>query len=550
MLDADYIRDRAEGAGLIAEELHRELVRVIVDRYMARLGRGENFLTAVDKWQLRVLSDAGYLMQDIQKEIADATGKALTEIAAVFEDAAIVNMRWDDDVYRAAGLDPTPLRQSPMLIRLVERGYKKTAKEWKNFTGTLADRAQRTFIKECDTAYHLVTSGGMSYSQAVIQAVERTARDGVTVRYPSGHTDTVETATLRAVRTGAAQACGDITLARMRELGYDTVLVSSHLGARTGSGMDDWTNHGYLQSLAFFSLSGNDKRFKPLSVCGIGYVDGLLGANCRHSIGPGDGELNPYEHFDSEENRLRVERDERMRLLERRIRASRREVMALQEAVEKAPDGAVKAEAEAAYRRKAKVLMRQEKEYDDFCAENNTRKLYDRLAVARYGAKQARAAEKAARPTVESTPLTGPEKTGIIDQKGQPEGKPDVETIGHIDRNKYRGISEDIRTDEVIITDERVAHIKERHPNDFERYAGYMADMVEDPQYILEANKPNTAFLLKEYAGDNERFQLILRLAVTGDRQGYKNSVITFLKVEEKRFQRYLRTKKTLYKSE
>ncbi len=32
--------------------------------------------------------------------------------------------------------------------------------------------------------------------------------------------------------------------------------------------------------------------------------------------------------------------------------------------------------------------------------------------------------------------------------------------------------------------------------------------------------------------------------------QDYKNSVITFLKVEEKRYKRYLRTKKILYKSE
>lgn len=123
-------------------------------------------------------------------------------------------------------------------------------------------------------------------------------------------------------------------------------------------------------------------------------------------------------------------------------------------------------------------------------------------------------------------------------------------TIGHIDPAKYAVVSDKITTNEVVITDERIAHIKEHHPNDFERYAGYLQDIVENPQYILEANKPNTAFLLKEFTENNERFQLILRLAVAGDRQGYKNSVITFLKVEEKRFKRYLRTKKILYKSE
>jgi hypothetical protein len=125
-----------------------------------------------------------------------------------------------------------------------------------------------------------------------------------------------------------------------------------------------------------------------------------------------------------------------------------------------------------------------------------------------------------------------------------------VRVVGKIDIKKYRVVSENIRTDEVIMTDERVRHVQERHPGDFERYAGYMADMIADPQYILEANRPNTAFLLKTFQDAGSSFQLILRLAVEGDDLGYRNSVITFLKVEEKRYNRYLRTKKILYKSE
>ncbi len=80
--------------------------------------------------------------------------------------------------------------------------------------------------------------------------------------------------------------------------------------------------------------------------------------------------------------------------------------------------------------------------------------------------------------------------------------------IGRIDKEIYRVVSDAVRTEEVIITEERIEHIKQRHPNDFERYAAYMADIVEHPQYILEANKPHTAFLLKEYMEDGEHIQL------------------------------------------
>lgn len=122
--------------------------------------------------------------------------------------------------------------------------------------------------------------------------------------------------------------------------------------------------------------------------------------------------------------------------------------------------------------------------------------------------------------------------------------------IGQIDTEKYRVVTEDIRTDEVVITDERIQHIKKRHPRDFERYKNYLSQIVEAPDYILEANKPNTAFVLKAFEDAGERFQLILRFATNADNPEYKNSVITFLRVEEKRYKRYLRTKKILYKSE
>ena len=122
--------------------------------------------------------------------------------------------------------------------------------------------------------------------------------------------------------------------------------------------------------------------------------------------------------------------------------------------------------------------------------------------------------------------------------------------IGKIDIEKYKCVTEDILTDEIVITEPQIAHIKGRHPNDYERYFKYVSEILKSPDYILEANKPNTAFVLKHIIDNGKRFQLILRLKTSNDPEHYKNSVITFLKVEEKRYNRYLRTKKILYKSE
>ena len=43
-----------------------------------------------------------------------------------------------------------------------------------------------------------------------------------------------------------------------------------------------------------------------------------------------------------------------------------------------------------------------------------------------------------------------------------------MHTVGEIDRRIYKCITNDITTNEVIITDERIMHIKERHPDDYE----------------------------------------------------------------------------------
>jgi hypothetical protein len=125
-----------------------------------------------------------------------------------------------------------------------------------------------------------------------------------------------------------------------------------------------------------------------------------------------------------------------------------------------------------------------------------------------------------------------------------------VRTIGKIDVKKYRVISEHIRTDEVVITDERVQHIQERHPNDFESYSIYIVDMLQNPQYILADKVPNTAVILKKYYDSEKQFRLILKLAVSEDERYKKNSIITFMKISEKKFEKYLRNKKILYKSE
>lgn len=141
-------------------------------------------------------------------------------------------------------------------------------------------------------------------------------------------------------------------------------------------------------------------------------------------------------------------------------------------------------------------------------------------------------------------------ESGIIKSKKDETVVNDLHYIGKINKGTYSCVAKNITTDDVIITDERIQHIKERHPNDFEKYCKYMSEIIAKPEYIIETNKPNTALILKSFANGSEQFKTILRLITSSENSEYKNSIITFMKINEKEWSRLLRNKKILYKSE
>jgi hypothetical protein len=125
-------------------------------------------------------------------------------------------------------------------------------------------------------------------------------------------------------------------------------------------------------------------------------------------------------------------------------------------------------------------------------------------------------------------------------------GKPGVHFVGRIDREKFKAVSPDITTDEVIITDVQTQHILERHPEAYEKYRDRLTEILQEPDYVFSDPKhKETALVIKQYENAAE---VVLRLCT--DHSGKKNSVITFWEIKEARLQRYILSHKTLYKRE
>lgn len=420
MLTPEELATIAETMQPHLDELNMWISQDMIRRFMARMGRGEkDLLSGTDQWQAQVYKEAGGLYEGLQKELHEFTGKSEDEIKAIFEDAGIRAWNADDIFYVAQGFESVPLLSSERMLNILTDCYQRTNNEVYNFTRTTANETQRRFIKLLDSTHMKVMSGAQSYTAAVKEAVSELASTQTEVIYPSGHKDTIETAVLRAVRTGVAQASGNMTLQGMEERDWDLIRVSAHLGARYGDGGENPGNHYWWQG-KLYSRTGRDKRYPDfISSTGYGSGEGLCGWNCRHSYGPGDPDHNPYKEYDAEENKKAYDLSQKQRKIERTIRADKLKVKGLREAIDCAEDKTLKKELSEDYEKASARLSMHNAEYNHFCENNGLKRYDDRLSIAKWNRSEAMKAVHAAKYYNATEALKKMRESGIIRTTGK-----------------------------------------------------------------------------------------------------------------------------------
>lgn len=309
---------------------------------IARRLKNLDFASAA--WQAQRLSESGSLYKDILKQVSKLTGKSESVLAEIFSRAGTKAVKFDDKIYKAAGLEPPPLNLSPAMLKALEAGLKKTQGILSNLTLTTVSKAQTDFIKSADLAYLQVSTGAMSYDEAIRAAVKNLAAGGLdVVDYASGHTDKIDVAMRRTVLTGVGQTTNELQLTRAEEMDSDLVQVSAHIGARNkGTGPE---NHASWQG-KIYSRSGNHPKYPNfVKSTGYGTGEGLGGWNCRHSFFPffeglsesaySREDLKEFkkEKVTYEDKKLSVyEATQYQRAIERKIRQWKREAAALEAA--------------------------------------------------------------------------------------------------------------------------------------------------------------------------------------------------------------------------
>lgn len=266
-------------------ELFRALEITLLDEICSRLVFADQ-LNEVTVQDIQALRSHGIDLKDIEKAIRKTTGISETKLNKLLDDVVERNQKYYTEVIDLAHVTQPETLVDAATVDAIKR---QTHDTFRNLTASMGFLVGNTMLKPArayqwalDNAEMQIQSGAISYNQAIANVVRQLADSGIkVVDYESGHRDFIDVAARRAVMTGVSQICAKYTEQSAEYLETPYFEVSAHSGARDVPGPSPWSSHKEWQGKLYSTRSG-DIYPNIYDVCGLGAVDGLEGANCRH----------------------------------------------------------------------------------------------------------------------------------------------------------------------------------------------------------------------------------------------------------------------------
>jgi hypothetical protein len=266
-------------------ELFRALEITLLDEICSRLVFADQ-LNEVTVQDIQALRSHGIDLKDIEKAIRKTTGISETKLNKLLDDVIERNQKYYTEVIDLAHVTQPETLVDAATVDAIKR---QTHDTFRNLTASMGFLVGNTMLKPArayqwalDNAEMQIQSGAISYNQAIANVVKQLADSGLkVVDYESGHRDQIDVAARRAVMTGVNQICAKYTEQSAQYLETPYFEVSAHAGARDKPGPSPWSSHKDWQGKVY-SIRANDIYPNIYEVCGLGAVDGLEGANCRH----------------------------------------------------------------------------------------------------------------------------------------------------------------------------------------------------------------------------------------------------------------------------
>ena len=301
-------------------------------------------ITSTADWQINRLRILGYSSEDIEREIKKTLDASYPEMFELYDKVIDWEYVRNKDIYEQINAEFIPYEENRQLQQITDAIIQQCLEDLENVTKSLGfyldyngrkilTPLSQVYTNYLDNACFDVVTGAFDYGSVLRRVVTQLTNSGLRkIEYGSGYASRVEVAARRAVMTGVANLTGEIADYNAKKLGTEYFEVEWHAGARPAHSV--WQGRVWTKAQLY-------------SVCGLGTVTGLLGANCYHTyypFFPGISERNWSDDWLEEQNRKEskpkefqgkeytlYEAKQRQRQMETAMRAQREKVQMLQD---------------------------------------------------------------------------------------------------------------------------------------------------------------------------------------------------------------------------
>lgn len=255
-------------------ELQNRIMRDVVRRIKKTGG-----ITSTADYQLNRIQIIGNSTEFIESEIKRLSGLTDPELWEIYDTVIEKDYTRVKEIYEQVNANFTPYEDNEQMQTWAKAILSQTKHEIQNITRSMGFAldygGKKVFTpfseyyqKYLDRACMDIVTGAFDYNTVLRRVVKEMTASGIrTVNYASGYGNRVPVAVRRAVMTGVHQLAAQINEQVAKDLGTDTYEVTWHAGHRPSHW---WGGNVYTKQ-------------ELISICRLGEVDGLCGANCRHS---------------------------------------------------------------------------------------------------------------------------------------------------------------------------------------------------------------------------------------------------------------------------
>lgn len=255
-------------------ELQNRIMRDVVRRIKKTGG-----ITSTADYQLNRIQIIGNSTEFIESEIKRLSGLTDPELWEIYDTVIEKDYTRTKEIYEQVNAHFTPYEDNEQMQTWAKAILSQTKHEIQNITRSMGFAldygGKKVFTpfseyyqKYLDRACMDIVTGAFDYNTVLRRVVKEMTASGIrTVNYASGYGNRAPVAVRRAVMMGVHQLAAQINEQVAKDLGTDTYEVTWHAGHRPSHW---WGGNVYTKQ-------------ELISICRLGDVDGLCGANCKHS---------------------------------------------------------------------------------------------------------------------------------------------------------------------------------------------------------------------------------------------------------------------------